>query len=148
MGWLHEAGVSLEIPTDQDLAYLAGLSDGEGCFYAYHRSGQGIKISMVDSEAITWLYNVFSGTVHVSTRDNPKWRDAYTWQLQRMSDLRFLLPLLIPFLKVKHRQAACLLEYVVFSMDNKPTGGNKGIEWAEFKNAREHLRKKLLEARK
>lgn len=147
MGWVHEKNCTLVLPiSETDLAYLAGLVDGEGCIYAYDRSGQGIKIGLTDHIAIDWLGDKFSGTVHTEGRRNHTRKPVKVWQLQRMSDLDVLLPLLIPFLKIKQQQAEILLKYIRLSINSKPNG--KGSEaWNAYLQERKKIRSELIESR-
>ena len=79
-----------QIPTE--LAYLAGIIDGEGCFYfgkvLQGRYGNGtqwhclLKITSCDSILIDWLNNLFGGYKEMRTRYTPKRqyeRPVYSW---------------------------------------------------------------------
>jgi hypothetical protein len=118
-----ETGLSFAQPSEVALAYLAGILDGEGHFKqgerttargSLTRSGGrscGLQVTMTDQGAIKWIAENFGGRLYVNGRAKSG-RRVYGWVLSRQDDLRYLLPLLIPHLKVKGPQAWALLRLV------------------------------------
>jgi len=96
-----------------DLAYLAGLIDGEGCL-GIGKSVRGIhiptiQIIMCDKEIIEWLCNVF-GTALKTRIEKPPHRAQYHWRIQGHRAVN-LACLLLPFLRVKAKQAEVFVSF-------------------------------------
>ena len=78
--------------TRDDMSYLAGLFDGEGCVYtATHKGGRDgahwykkvrMIISNTDKGVIDWLCSQYGGYVQVQKKDNPKHKTGYNWWLE------------------------------------------------------------------
>ncbi len=91
-----------------DLAYAAGFIDGEGCFGLYESSkkAQAVKGKIIvcqkKPEVCYWFQRMFGfGTIL-------KERAAYTWNVNKQSDMIKLINLLDPHLKIKRREARML----------------------------------------
>ena len=95
--------------SETDLAYIAGLADGEGSFYKRTQDGHWyFKLAMTDKPIIEWLAS-FGGTFHIEHR--PKgYKTPYTWSIARRADLRILIEAILPYLKVKYNIAKEALE--------------------------------------
>lgn len=108
------------IPTDPiDLAYAAGIIDGEGCIFARAslRSDNTfstmlqVQVAMCSASVIKWLRDHFGGRLYTdvpkSTRIQCKRR--YVWQVcgKRVGEL---LPSLIPYLIEKRQRAELAVE--------------------------------------
>jgi hypothetical protein len=96
----------------EDLAYLAGIIDGEGTIGLYWhkaRDSYRVKIYVVNTckNLIDWLGSVFGGYVY--ERKHNQWKTRYEWHLGE--DSMDLLESLIPYLKVKKGQANVILEF-------------------------------------
>lgn len=104
------------------LSYLAGLVDGEGCFYVgkvkQGRYGNGwqfhtaLVISSCDEIIIKWLEDTFGG----AREDRYRWtskkanfRPVFTWRAQGPM-LDYLCPLLLPRLIIKKAQCHVMIE--------------------------------------
>lgn len=106
---------------DIDLAYLAGIIDGEGTVSIYkghntNKYGEDkvyysirIYVSGTDARLITWLQDTFGGKVTSRTRKNDKWRDEYKWTLAGV-DAVMLLRDVEPLLLLKREQAKIILQ--------------------------------------
>jgi len=103
-----------------DLAYIAGLFDGEGnigivkrkCHYhatvpIYHLQ---VRLTLVQEYLPHWLQMAFGGYVSFRKRPNSKHRDIYTWQIGYGQATDFLKAIL-PFLKLKKPQAELAIEF-------------------------------------
>lgn len=102
--------------TRDDLIYLAGLFDGEGCVAAYERKdgqfGSHISIGNIDGRIMNWLEDHFGGKVYANKRiKQGGTRIFYSWQI-KVRDSRKLLSELIPFLILKKEQIEYLVEYI------------------------------------
>lgn len=144
MGWLASREKTIGEVPEVDLAYLAGLVDGEGCFFIYRRGATGLQICMTSEKTIDWLHQTFSGNKRgVRHPTNIKWRPSYTWALQRQADLVWLIPRLLPYLRAKRSEAQRLLNYIQFTWKNKPVGRSSKQDWARFNLERDRLQEEF-----
>jgi hypothetical protein len=106
-----------------EIAYLAGLIDGEGCIYIGHtkqkKYGTGycwhsmLKITSCDEELIIWLENTFGGSKDSRYRWTSKkafTRPVYNWQATGPM-LDYLMPLVKPYLIIKKKQCELMIRY-------------------------------------
>lgn len=101
-----------------DLAYLAGLFDGEGSVEARYNSRKNrapdwtarIHVYNTDGHMIEWLAATFAGRVTTIRKEHctAARRDVYRWSLSAQSG-RPLLTALLPYLRVKNSQVEMLL---------------------------------------
>lgn len=109
--------------TIAQIAYLAGIVDGEGCFYLGHvkqgKYGNGfqfhsmLKITSCDESLILWLEKVFGGQKDSRYRWTSKQaftRPVYNWQATGEM-LDYLCPLLLPYLIIKEPQCRVMMRY-------------------------------------
>jgi len=95
------------IRTREDMSYLAGIIDGEGCFYLAKRKQRGnhsayktprIVVANTNIDLMNWLKENFGGYVTEHTPDNPKWSKSYQWTIAGNKALmlaNWIKPLLI-----------------------------------------------------
>lgn len=112
--------------TNQTLAqkaYLAGIIDGEGCFYI-GRVKQGkygcgwqwhslIRVTSCDEELILWLENIFGGSKDSRYRWTGKkkyCRPVYNWQATGEM-LNYILNCIEPYLIIKKKQCNVMKRY-------------------------------------
>ena len=116
------------IPTiykSTDLAYFAGIVDGEGCFWIGKipkKSGDGyitehfrgvLKIDNTDIKLNQWLDSVFSGTASAqcrSTSSRKFEREVFTWTAtgDRLLDL---CEQVLPYLVIKKEQCQNMIKF-------------------------------------
>lgn len=142
-------------PTQAALyGYIAGILDGEGTFQIAKTTSQRsldswnmvnpkysakICMGMADPEAIMLLAEVLGGNTRLETTP-PDRQDIYRWTLcSRLGILR-VLPELLPYLRVKRKQAMLLLEYCLGFEDLRSRP--EDIKAAEYQR-REELYRKL-----
>lgn len=115
---------------ETDIAYCAGLVDGEGCVRikkskAYKCQGRAtpgyhasLQAKMVDRGAIEFLANTLGGWHYTQRSALKSGRPLFTWQL---TDLKAetTLRTLLPFLRVKKEQALLVLALRDLQRDNK-----------------------------
>jgi hypothetical protein len=110
---------------EKDLAYIAGIVDGEGYLglnkirelrrsnittsYCPH-----LKIAMTDSQAVEFIKECFGGTIFVrkSIANGKRNKDQYVWQITNKLAIKKILVLLLPYLKVKRDTAVVILDYI------------------------------------
>ncbi len=121
-----------------DLAYYAGIFDGEGTIGVYYQARKNshlrvtyqlrVQLVSTDEWIIQSLRFAFGGNVIIEPRkENPKWATAYRWFLTRQQSLNFINAV-IPYLRLKRPQAELALKYQV----HKTNGGYKTKEYMDF----------------
>ena len=120
--------------TETDLAYLAGLIDGEGCFYIgyiktrskyvkrnYHSL---LKISNNCKEVLEWVHATFGGRTTIfnkKRKDHTRNFITHDWYASGYL-VRDLSILILPFLKIKKAQA----EVMIQMRNTFPQSGSRG----------------------
>ena len=119
----------------EELAYLAGIVDGEGSISlvrfrqshhpAEHRNsrsngnphpGVSVVLRMVVTVGMTegvipdWLYEEFGGCLSLRVNKNPRWKDRWDWVATSQIGSSFLKAIL-PSMVVKKRQAELAIEF-------------------------------------
>jgi len=107
----------------EELAYIAGLVDGEGYIglvkvtetrrifrttYCYLPT---IRISMCDREGIDFIDRLFKGNIWFHQKQKG-WRDQWEWSAKGKKRVAEILKAILPYLKIKKRQAEVLIEFV------------------------------------
>ena len=102
--------------TDQ-IAYLAGIIDGEGTFYigkhAIQERGFNARVLVVNTneKLMNWLHCTFGGLLYSrKSKKNPHWKLKYEWILNK-SDILSFCKLLLPYLICKKEQAELMIEF-------------------------------------
>ena len=124
-----------------DLAYIAGLMDGEG-YISVNRSKPKRKkgwiqlypmvvFSSVDNVLVRWLGETIGmGTTYIG-RDEGNHRGRKSLSVRKQSDVMKFLKNIYPYLKLKRRQAELVMEFV------KGRNGRKGFHLPYSKRAHE-----------
>lgn len=105
---------------EEDLAYTAGLIDGEGCITILKdRNKSGgcryvvrVTVKMCDTGAILFLKKKFGGGICKQELEPPQ-RPAYYWYLDGLKSA-YLLTNILEYLRVKRRQAELAIEFMAF----------------------------------
>ncbi len=107
--------------TTTDLAYLAGIIDGEGSVSIHSTLARRkfqvyvAQVIVVNSNVplIDWLHSNFGGMVHVKPSSKTGFtgkRQCYTWTVTGYT-LDKLLPLVLPYMVVKKQQVDAVIEF-------------------------------------
>jgi hypothetical protein len=99
--------------TSADLAYTAGMVDGEGHIGLAPNKSSFVPILIVtntDQRIIDWLFERFSGAIHHHDRNNALHKARHNWRLQGKHATR-LLELLLPYLVLKRKQAEIAISF-------------------------------------
>lgn len=107
---------SIKTLSEVDKAYMAGLCDGEGCLTAFTTRKKNqystiyyIQIIIVEEEPIKWLKEVTGvGYVFQRKRQDKGWQDLWGWKTCNTPACE-VLEQIMPYLKIKHRQAEIFL---------------------------------------
>lgn len=108
--------------TIEQIAYLSGIVDGEGCFYfgkvKQGRYGNGtqwhckLSVTNTDKRLTDWLNNLFGGTKEQRYRWTSKKafnRPIYRWDASGPL-LDYICPIILPFLVIKREQCLTMIE--------------------------------------
>ena len=118
--------------TVAQLAYFAGLLDGEGCLHicdkkisrkrtkGRNKTGKiyrgrvnfstALTIANCNLEVLQWLENLFGGFIQIRTKSfKPHWDLKKAWHI-RPIDIAPILNLVLPYLIIKKNQAILMLE--------------------------------------
>lgn len=138
-------------PSDIELAYLAGIIDGEGHVKVDKRS-RGLVLCMADLPILDWVQEHFPAMYSgrwINDR-NKNARPRRIWEMSRTADLLYLLPLLLPFLVLKREETEILLQIVELSNEKRvgvPGTGRRGSMYPqEWHERRETLRQAKMAA--
>ena len=109
-----------------DLAYAAGIIDGEGNIGIVKRQWSKrndkyhlqVRVAMCDREVPEWFQSHFGGSISIHKRTNPKHRPVYTWQISHRSCIP-MLKAILPYLICKKPQA----ELGILFQETKHFGG-------------------------
>jgi hypothetical protein len=101
-----------------DLAYVAGIFDGEGCIGYYSTSKTGtpyyhalVNITMTEDTVVNMLPKLFGfGKISVHKPKDGTRRTAYQWQVGHKKQVREFLMAIRPYLVGKAEQADVVLQ--------------------------------------
>ena len=100
-----------------NLAYLAGIIDGEGTISIHHgRDGFGgpyLQAGGTDKRLVDWLKTTFGGNYtyyHLTGMKHRNHKDFYLWRLNLSSVSKTLIDIL-PYLKLKMKQAELAIQF-------------------------------------
>ena len=120
-----------------DLAYVAGLIDGEGtiCIHRNKVKNQKVYLQLrvditnTNEWLIQWLKFAFGGHTDVSRRDGKgkNWKPAWRWSLSSNRASTFLT-LVLPYLRLKKPQAELAINF-------QKARGNRGHRSTEYELA-------------
>lgn len=133
----------------EDLAYLAGFFDGEGCI-SFHRKATKngwrysleISVAQINPEPIKMFTEVF-GFGYRSRWFNSNQRLQFEWRTFG-SNASKVLKLLMPYLKVKREEALLAIEF----QELPQKSGKKRVTTDEERNEREILVKQISQLKK
>jgi hypothetical protein len=103
---------------DTDYAWAAGFMDGEGCFTLIRRTGKAheatrcpyVGATQIRRQPLDRLCAMFGGAVHVQ-KVTKGGNTVYQWQVHTAALIREMVPLLLPYLTIKKREAEIVLAY-------------------------------------
>lgn len=109
--------------TEIELAYAAGVIDSDGCIrvsrstWRARKKGDCINptyqavifVRQVETEAVEFLHQAFGGYRSMTTPTAKRGRPMHSWNIHSQAAGR-VLELLLPFLRIKRRQAENALE--------------------------------------
>lgn len=129
----------------EDLIYFAGLFDGEGSIMIVRQAsktfmknrihpyyGPVCRLGMVDKDLVYQMYNVIKlGSVYEEKPYHRK-RPITRWMCRRREEVRQFLELMIPFLRLKKKNAKLALKFL------DDAAGNTGRPISKELNKKRH----------
>ena len=92
--------------TEIQVAWLAGLFEGEGCIYLRKKDGSPVLlISMTDEDIICRVYAT-TGVGYVNYREPIGKKSVWRWSVQKWSDVGNILETLLPLLGIRRAEKA------------------------------------------
>src|SRR5213078_4440400 len=105
----------MNIP-EVDLAYAAGIVDGEGSIVAHvaeglygHQTMAHVTVDNTNFELVEWFRITFGGRVKPLKIRNKRCKIVYQWIISSKDEIKEFLILVRPYLKVKSEQARFML---------------------------------------
>lgn len=134
---------------ETELAYAAGLIDGEGSIHIEETKGKwyaprvclGMTLPAVETMSV--LHKEYGGTLRVMRPATERWAEAWMWYVHGPDAKRFLSEIL-PYLRIKKDHAIVALR-VAAIRDALPKRRNGQASWTE--EAREQCRAMKEEVR-
>ena len=97
-----------------DLAYCAGLFDGEGCVTLSKEGDTNyrlrLKVTSTDYAVLTWLQAHFGGFINLSRKESEYNKEAWDWICRTEDQVVFLFGIL-PYTIIKRAQIIEALNY-------------------------------------
>jgi hypothetical protein len=115
---------------ETDLAYMAGIIDGEGSIGFYknyintiHEWHYNTRLSITNTDLalINWLQDTFSGKIYVIPPDKNHLgkKPVYRWHLNKKQEILNLLIDILPYLRLKKLQAELVIDYISNNLDGR-----------------------------
>ena len=105
--------------TPTELAYMAGIIDGEGCITAVANTKRGrsyynahMSVMTTDRCLADWIQTRFGGIVCTRPTPilHPTWKVRFEWHMYKHG-MDIFIPQLLPYLIIKHKHAEKMLEF-------------------------------------
>jgi len=98
----------------EQLAYLAGLVDGEGCLSCNRAGGKCIsptlQVANTNRTVLEWCRLLFGGSIFRLAKQKAIHKQAYTWSSCGKNAIAIVQELL-PHLKIKKKQAKVFIQF-------------------------------------
>jgi hypothetical protein len=112
--------------TDTDIAWFAGLFEGEGCITIDKRNTGGrLLITMSDKDTIDHVNRLFPCLgIKTTYPANPKHGPYYTWKLNDPQKMRHIVNLILPYLGKRRTKKA---EEFLAHIGSGPGRGHRSV---------------------
>lgn len=111
--------------TPTDLAYLAGIVDGEGCIAIQKANWQGkwqyavnMKVTNSDPNIIEHIQSIYLAlnvnplVREKNNQDKPQWKSWFDLYLTKQSAIKTVLEAILPYMIGKKARAIIMLRYI------------------------------------
>ena len=128
------------VPSITDIAYLAGIIDGEGSILICKDNRDGrmwgyIRLYNTSEELMVWIEERFGGKFYENPPRGLGVKPIFMLDWNGRES-RELLPELIPFLLIKKEKARNLYDFTLASDYHSTRGNNKGMQEACYEMSR------------
>ena len=101
------------MPKKEEIIYLAGFFDGDGCITTSPKTNFRLTISNTNKEILDWIKKNFGGNINNQhLPKNPKHNTSWKWITTKRTDVLRILELIYPYLIVKKKQAKLIINYL------------------------------------
>ncbi len=107
---------------NNDIAWAAGLLEGEGSFYLRNDATAKIQCGMTDLDVLEKLQGIFGGKIYKQKIVNDKWKQVWVWNLEGPKAFSAMLEIR-PFLL--KRRASKVDEIIKGCLDHKERQSQK-----------------------
>lgn len=112
---------SFKIPKDQDLYWLAGLLEGEGCFRNHYNGHCTIQLGMTDQDVVERVGGFFGSKIYYRQNLPPR-KDSYEARVAGHKAY-LLMQALLPLMGLRR---ASKIREALFIHENRPLKGRNG----------------------
>lgn len=98
------------IPSEKDVAWFAGLFEGEGCltFVTDRKSGGGswrLCLHSTDEDIVLRIQDLFGGKVRLDTAHKKKttYKPIWQWALYRKDEINKIVTVLYPYMGIRRK---------------------------------------------
>src|SRR5690606_4914306 len=98
-----------------DMAYAAGILDGDGSFSIMKAHGKYypcIQLSNAHEGISKWLHEKFGGSLRLKKPQKDHYKTLYVWSVRSLEGCRRLIEQISPHIVLKTLQAKCMLDFV------------------------------------
>jgi len=115
----------------EDLAYIAGVIDSDGCISINRdikKYQPTVQVTQAQPEAINLINKIFGGNYRIvkQSKSSLNYKDLYLWRIRSRKNLGIFLEAILPFLRIKRKQAKIVIDYCNIRRDSiENNGGNR-----------------------
>ena len=107
--------MKVDKPVGEQLAYIAGFFDGEGCVHIGGRRQNTsynleVSISNTDKDILLWIQSIYGGYIKDVKKVKEHHTQCYNWRIVSNQAAKFLESIL-PFLNIKKFQAGVAIAF-------------------------------------
>ncbi len=106
---------------EKDMAYAAGILDGDGSFSIMNSHGKYypcIQLSNAFKGMSEWLHEKFGGSLRIKKPQQPHHKVLYVWSVRGLDGCKNLIERIAPYIVLKRLQAKSMLEFIDLRKDN------------------------------
>lgn len=88
-----------------DIAWAAGLFEGEGCFVFTYGKPKSAQIQMTDLDVLEKIHRLFGGTLNSSGKRQEHWKECWRWSVFS-NDAKSFIEKILPYMMERRRGRA------------------------------------------
>jgi hypothetical protein len=115
-----------------DIAYIAGFFDGEGCVrIARQKKSYRVRVGFTNNDLtlLTWVQSILGGRLYQKKRASVRHAQGWELLLTKNAEIELALRHLLPFIKIKRKQAELSLSLLLMGKMKKVSLGARGKTW-------------------